>query len=332
MKSKYFPVKFLLSVFILSAFISCKKLPNGFLSPTVRYEQIPIIVSRGRTLVSAGLNFDGSSIPASIKLLHVYDSAGNNVDNIFFKQYTIKGWTALYDPATDTTLAQIAAKQTDMQITPIIINSSSGQVEANYTTLFVPSGLYSFDLQISNGAGTRVYPKIGQMQFLDPIFADNAGDAGYEKMYKVGNESISGFAGTPEIDIQHISDTPNVVILKIVDKNGVPWNPAAGEIIPRPYPGLNPPQPYLQTLSDYALTTTKYSDRMEFTYGTLPFPLISKGNGFSIYYRIPTQYFSADNQDQFPGGEWSLNPRFGLRVYVQGKYDVIVKLNDMTHR
>ncbi len=313
-------------------FASCKKLSDGFLSPSVRYEQVPILVARGRNSVSSALNFDGSSIPASIKLLHVYDSAGNNVDEMFFKQYTIKGWTALYDPSTDTTLAQIAAKQTDIQVTPININSSSGQVEANYTTLNIPSGVYSFDLQISNGAGSMVYPKIGQMQFLDPIFADNAGDAGYEKMYKVGDEAVSGFAGTPEMDIQHLADTPNVVILKIVDKNGVPWNPAAGEIIPRPYPGLNPPQPNLQTLQDYALSTTVLTDSMEFTYGTLPFPLISRGNGFSIYYRIPTQYFSADNQAAFPDGQWSLNPRFGFRVYVRGTYLLTIKLNDMTHQ
>lgn len=316
-----------------SLFYSCRKLPDGFISPQIRYEETPFLINRGRTSTSSGLNFDGSSIPATVTLLHVYDEAGNNVDEMFMKQYTIKGWTQLYNPDTDTTVESIAAKQADMQVAPIVINSSSGQIEANYKTLEIPSGNYSYDLQITNSAGTLVYPKIGQMQFLDPVYADQAEASPYDKLYEVGNENVSAFAATPVVTIERLADEPNIVVMKIVDKNGTPFNPNAGEIIQRPYPGLNPPQPYLQTLQDYSLRPYQtYDDRFEFPYGTLPFPLISKGNGFNLYYRIPTQYFHADDQANIPDDKWSLNPRFGFRAYVQGKYLVTITLPDMTHR
>lgn len=139
---------------------ACKKLPDGFLSPIVRYEEDPILISKGRVYVSSALNFDGSSKPAKVKLLHVYNkSTGQNVDNLFFTKDTIKVWTALYDPQVDTTLEMIAAKQKDAIVTPIAINENSGQLEANFLTVYLPSGEYTFDLEISNGAGKRYMKK-----------------------------------------------------------------------------------------------------------------------------------------------------------------------------
>lgn len=331
------PKNFLYMQYFMAAvcalvFASCKKLPDGFLSPTIRYEETPFLIQKGRVSLTSGLNYDGSSIPATVQLLHVYDESGKNVDEIFFKRYTIKGWIAAYDPAADTSLELIEAKQKIMEVTPITVNASSGQIEANYHTINIPTGVYSFDLQISNGAGSRVYNKIGKMQFLDAAYADNADAVPYGRMFKVGEESVSAFAAVPIVTIERLADEPNIVVMKMVDKNDKPFNPANNEIIPRIYPGLNPPRPYLQTLQDYSLKSTVYSDRVEFTYGTLPFPLISKGNGFNIYYRIPTQFFSADDQVKFPDDKWTLNPRFGFRAYVQGKYQLTIKFTDMTHR
>ena len=132
---------FFVLIVIAGVYNSCKKLPDGFLSQLVRYEEDPIIIQKGRVKVSSALNFDGSSKPAKIRLVHIYDKAtGNVVDDMFLKKYTIKVWTALYDSKTDTTLELIAAKQADAEITPIVINEVSGQVEANFTTFNVPAG------------------------------------------------------------------------------------------------------------------------------------------------------------------------------------------------
>lgn len=335
---KYPTINYIKNVFLLilaaSAFTTCKKIPDGFLSDLVRYEEDPIIIQKGRTKVSSGLNFDGSSKPTKITMLHIYEKAtGKNVDTIFSKKYTIKAWKALYDPKADTTVALIEAKQMDMEVTPIIINESSGQVEANYTTLYVPSGNYEFDLQISNGAETKTYPKLGQIQIVDaPPFETNPTlGSPYVRMIKVGNESVGTNTTNTSVKVARIADQPNKVIVKIVDKNNVPFNPLNGEIARRPN-GSSVTQPFLQTLQDYSLKTDLFADRTEFTFGTLPFPLNSLGNGFNIYYRIPTQFFSNVNQVLYPDGLYSANPRFQFRCYVPGTYTITFKANDLTHK
>jgi hypothetical protein len=336
MKSTYIH-KLIAVVISLAAIAGCKKLPNGFISPLVRYEEDPIIIQKGRVKVSSALNFDGSSKPATIKLLHIYNESGVIVDSIFAKKYAVKLWKALYNPKVDTTLELIAAKQYDAEVTPISINPVSGQVEANFTTLNLPIGTYTFDLEITNGAGTRTYEKIGRFQLIDakPFEAHPEIGTPYIRMIKVGNESVGTnltSINDVEVDIQRTGDAPNKVIVKIVDKNGIPFNPKAGEIIRRPNTGNNPTPPYLQTLQDYSLKTELFDDRMEFSYGVVPFPLNSLGNGYNIYYRIPTQFFSHVNQTAYPDGQWSANPRFVFRAYVPGTYLITFKAKALVHK
>ena len=69
MKSTYI-LKTLLAIACVVALGACKKLPDGFLSPIIRYEEDPILIAKGRVYVSSALNFDGSGKPAKIKLLH----------------------------------------------------------------------------------------------------------------------------------------------------------------------------------------------------------------------------------------------------------------------
>lgn len=311
--------------------ISCKKLPDGFISNLIRYEEDPIIIEKGRTKVSSALNFDGSSKPVKIKLLHVYEKeTGKIVDDIFFKKYQVRGWKQQYNPKTDTTLELIDAKKFDMEIPAIVINEMSGQVEANFNTFDLPSGNYVFDLEITNSAGIKIYPKIGELELHDAPAFESSPELGsaYVRMIKVGNESsgTSVFSNIV-VEVARTADKPDKVILKIVDKNGVPFNPKAGEIQRRPS-GTT----FLQTLQDYSLKTDVFDDRMEFTYGTSPFPLNSLGNGFFIYYRIPTQYFSHDNQASYPDGQFSANPRFPFRCYLPGTYTITFKANSLTHK
>ena len=337
MKSTYI-IKILLAIACILALDACKKLPDGFLSPIIRYEEDPILISKGQVYVSSALNFDGSSKPAKVKLLHVYNKVtGENVDNLFFAKDTITVWTALYDPKLDTTLERVQAKQKIDIVPPIVVNENSGQLEANFLTLNLPSGDYSFDLEISNGAGSKVYEKIGNFTLLDvpPFQAHPELGTPYIRMIKVGNEGLgSNLTGTDnvEVDIQRTSDAPNKVIVKMVDKNGVPFNPEGGEIARRPNTGNNPIPPFLQTLQDYSLKSELFSDRMEFSYGTIPFPLSSLGNGYNIYYRIPTQFFSHTNQVSFPDGEWSANPRFVFRAFVPGTYVITFKAKVLVHK
>ena len=231
----------------------------------------------------------------------------------------------------------IQAKQKEAVVPPIVVNENSGQLEANFLTFYLPSGDYTFDLEISNGAGSKIYEKIGNFTLLDvpPFQAHPEIGTPYVRMIKVGNESQgNNLTGTNnvEVDIQRTGDAPNKVIVKMVDKNGVPFNPEGGEIVRRPAAGNNPIPPFLQTLQDYSLKTELFNDRMEFSYGTIPFPLSSLGNGFNIYYRIPTQFFSHTDQVSFPDGQWSANPRFVFRAFVPGTYVITFKAKVLVHK
>ena len=319
---------------VLAVLPSCKKLPNGYISPLIRYEEDPIIIKKGWTKVSSALNFDGATKPAKIKLIHIYDKAtGAIVDDIFLKTYKIKGWKGLFNPRIDTTLEQVSAKQIELDLPAIVINEVSGQVEANLNTKFLPAGDYEYDLEISNSAGKSLYPKIGQLQILDaPPFEGSPSDLGSanNRMYKVGEESNPVLANTPIVTVTKIADDPLMVTLKLVDKNGTPFNPLAGEVLHRP--ATSSDIPFFQSLEEYAYQVKKYNDRMELFYAAAPFPLSTRGPGYNFYYRIPAQLFMMDDQVKFPYGERNSTPRFVLKIYSPGNYEVEVKMPDMTHK
>jgi hypothetical protein len=329
-KMKQIHIKVLaLAIAFSASGISCKKVPDGFLSPNIRYEETPILVPQGIVKVSTALTLDGSAMPINVKLLHIYDRAtGKVVDDIFTAKYPIKVWTALYDPKIDNTIEKINAKRKDSLVLPISINQYSGQLEANIATLNLPVGEYEFDLEVSNSAGSKVYPKIGKFN-LNPAAPYEIPGVGRHQAFKVGAETTIKELIPTVITVKKLSETPDQLIVRITDKNGVPFNAAAGEIARRPNAGNVPG--FLQTMDLYSLTANNFADRMEFTYGTVPFPLASLGNGFNYYYRIPTQFVDFDDPS-LPDGQYSSNARFSFRAFVPGTYEVTVKIPDVTHK
>jgi hypothetical protein len=323
MKHKFIYFTLLLvSLLITSA---CKKTAVGFLSPYIHYEVDPILIPKGRNFLSAGLNGDGTSQPYTCKVLHFYNKAtGQNVDTMFAHTYPVQIWTALYSPQPDTTLALINGKRRTVNVPAVAISPESGQITANFGALNIPGGEYQFDLQITNDAGTRIYPKIGDFILKDTTTYDAVPALGtqYDKLFEVGNEGVSQLAGTPTLTIVRTGDTPNAVTVQFEDKTGAFFDPSKNEIIRRPSGNT-----YLQTLQDYAIAYTVTNNAMVFQYAFTPFPLNSLGNGFNIYYRIPTQYAHIDGQ---PDGKWSMNPRFPFRLYVPGAYTITMQFPDVT--
>ena len=96
--------------------------------------------------------------------------------------------------------------------------------------------------------------------------------------------------------ITRYADSPNVLVIKVVDKNGVVFNPKKNEIMKRPNSGLNPNPPYLQNLQDYAPDTFEATDTaLTLKYPLVPFPIVSLGNGLNMYYRIPAAFVTIDS-------------------------------------
>jgi hypothetical protein len=157
-----------------------------------------------------------------------------------------------------------------------------------------------------------------------------------------------------EYTITRFADTPNVFIYKLMDKNGVVFNPKAGEIAKRPNAGLNPNPPFLQNLQDYAPDTYSATDTaMVLKYPLVPFPIASLGNGYNMYYCIPSQYVKIDSTTSWASntagnfykgtadsrykGVYKLDRfdyayRTPMRIQVPGAYLLQVKLLNATHR
>ncbi len=328
-KNISFLILFIMGGAMLFLYSSCQKVPQGFLTSYPYYDQNPMYVGKGYPYVSSTLETIGSTIPMQMKILHVYDlGTGNLMDSVFLKRYPLQIFTGYYDPKVDTTLAMINAIRKTVDTFPINVNSANGSFQANFNTNNLPAGSYTFDLQITNAAGTKIYPKIAEFILVNAL-PYSPPDLQYDKVYKVGNESVSKLVKTPVVTVSYIADTPNVVIVKIVDKNGVPFDPLKGEIVKRPNPGG---AGFLQTYDDYAISGYDTDSSMNFIYPFAPFPsqpLSSLPNAGFVYYRIPTQFI---HFDALPDNTWSANPRFRSRYYVPGKYIMTVKLPDITHR
>ncbi len=360
----------LLIIVCTGVFISCTKYGDGFLSPSIQYVVNEFTITKGRVASSYSLTTDGSSVPMHVKWVHIYDASGKIVDSLFSKKYLIPVWTAAYNPLTDKDYATISAKRGVAELTPIVVNESNGTIEANSGTIYLPVGVYTMDLEVSNAAGTQLLKNIMKINLVDGktieitpetgafslslFFANTAsgvGSAGGNNNGTLFNGNNNPFV---EWTVTRFADTPNVFIYKVMDKNGLVFNPKNGEIAKRPNSGLNPNPPFLQNLQDYAPDTFTATDTaMTLKYPLVPFPIASLGNGFNMYYRIPTQFVAIDSTTAWANntagnfykgtadthykgvytlGKFDFLFRTPMRIQVPGAYYLKVKLLDVTHR
>jgi hypothetical protein len=305
-----------------------------------------------------------------IKWTHIYDSTGKIVDDIFLKEYPVAVWTAAYDPTNDNTFAKITEKRAIKNMPPLVVNENSGTIEANSGTLNIPLGAYTMDLEVSNTAGNEPLKKIMTIVITDGKPLETAPEQGAFSLSLLNAGTASGggklggvnggvmFNGpnNPFVDytVTRFADTPNVVIVKVADRNGVLFDPKSGEIAKRPNSGLNPNPPFLQNLQDYAPDTFLATDTaMSLQYPLVPFPLASLGNGYNMYYRLPSQYVLIDSTSNWTNnpsgnfykgtsdshylgvytlGKFDYALRIPMRVFVPGSYEISIKLLDATHR
>jgi len=352
----------ILFLLLITSLSGCTKYGDGFISPYVQYAVNQFTVVRGRTASSYSLITDGSSIPMHVKWVHIYDSTGAIVDSLFTKQYPVTVWTSAYNSQTDVTYGAILAKQSVVNMPPIQVNEANGTIEANSGTLYLPLGTYSMDLSVSNSAGKEVLKKIMTIVLADGKPLETAPEQGAfsNSLARVGNAAaaLTIFNGQNNpydlFTVTRYADTPNTIILKIMDRNGVPFNPRTGELTKRPNTGLNPNPPFLQNLQDYAPDTYVVNDSaIAIKFPLVPFPIASLGNGFNMYYNILSQYVHIDSTST-----WSSNSsgayymgtgdshykgvyqddrynyylRIPMRVQVPGAYEIAIKILNTTHR
>ncbi|MGK6351946.1 hypothetical protein [Parapedobacter sp. DT-150] len=305
---------------------SCSKIEKGFLSENVRYVNGTIYVQRGMAYVASDrIETDGSTPPFSYKLLNLRDKeTGTPAPEEFFTDYEVLMFKSgmVFNAQTDTTVALLDAKRETVNTPPMVFNEVSGQLVFNRASSNLPLGSYIFDIEMTNPTTTRLFADMGEISVVDPTIDDM-----FEITYQAatGSDASETFYNTtaPQLSCERISTEGARVILKIVDKNGNPFNPAQGEVIRR---GDRPTfeshvkfNPVIET--DTALICD---------YEVAPFPLTNYNDGvtdwaYLIYYRIPKDYAVIDGLQSL-----NVNPVFGFRVLMEGTYVVTVRLPSVT--
>ncbi|ANI89087.1 hypothetical protein A9P82_07160 [Arachidicoccus ginsenosidimutans] len=323
------------SIYILLAcgLLSCSKITPGFLSPTLGYTSKEIDCKRGLTYqASEAINFDGSTPPVTFRLLNLRDSlTGQPAPAEFTTLYDVPQFKPgeSFNPDTDSTIELLNAKRTTKQMYPYSFDSVSGQLVFNRASANLPVGMYVFDIQATNVHGTKIYPSAGYINVTDPADDD---------IFSLVYSAASGFSDAtgaatgvkaPQITCTKISNDSTLIYLKIVDKNGVPFNPKNGEII------LRGDRPSFATYSKFYPVI--YNDTaMVCNYALAPFPLATYVDetgyswGYLQYYRIPSQYVSMDAMPS-PNG-YSANPVISFQLFLEGTYVVQVKMTDVVHK
>jgi len=325
-------IKYILTliVFVSLAWVGCKKIPIGFIGETMYYKDSPFLIEQGNVkVVTSSLNLDGSTLPVLVKLLEVRKKGTTGKAEEFYAEHEVYVYKQAIDPDVDTTIAQVNAKREKKMLPPFEF-LPSGQFLFNAGTAFLPAkSQYEFDVEVSNESGTKVFKNIGEIHFTDPeLFKSYAIAASWFNDNGVTSDN-GAISADPEMIITKISDEGTNAIVKIVDQNGVPFNPKAGEIIKR---GDRP------TFESYAkFNPVTYTDTsMVCNFEITPFPIkrISGYGDFLMYYRIPSKYASLTT---FPAGHpagttFSINPRFGFQIKQLGTYLITIKLNGVIHK
>jgi len=322
--------KYILVAILLIGIAACKKIDNGFQSTAIRYKNNDILAKRGLILTQSDrINADGSTPPFTFKMLNLRKEDGTPAPKEFTTEYEVLVFKTgeSFNIATDTTVALLNKKRELQKKLPMYFNEQSGQLTFNKASANLPLGKYVFDVEMTNPTGTRIFPSLASINVVDPIGEDlfvvnSTGGAGF---HDVTGSTLDMKA--PKVTARKISNNGARAILKIVDKNGVAFNPKAGQIIKR---GDRPIFENYAKFNPVIITDTA----MICDFEVAPFPLAryvtpATDWGFLMYYRIPSQFA---NIDGMAPGLYSANPRFEFQLKLEGTYVIEVKLTDVTKK
>ena len=317
MKSNKLLLRLLAVIAVIGVNGGCEKQATGFLSDNLYYLENPFAVAQGVTTVSASMVADGSTAPMKVSLLSVRDKKnGKSVDSVFLKQQPLIVFSGnvTYNDSTPETLK---AKLKDSIVAPFSVNPVGGRLQFTGTTSFIPQGLYTMDVEVSNVRGMKKITEACDINILPPEFFVQAGAA-----YSYLIDTISGgrVNFTPVLTAKRDTAGPPVITIKWVDENGKVFSPAKGEVLARPgLASFTNWDPYYDVkLTDTAFVF-QYPDRVPV------FPVFNPaqiGGGvqadYWCYYRIPAANIAE------PGQEYRLAFAFKLPNAV-GTYNVTIK-------
>jgi len=301
----------------LSILLCCKKVERGFISDYMYYSPNPLIATQGNVITSKALELDGSSGPVTVKLLAVRHLESGEPATEMITEYDIKQFTGQIT-AADSTIDLVNKKIEVKPALPLEVSEIGGRISLSQATVNVPTGNYVIDVQVTNIKGTREIKNACKIQLVPK--ADYALDAG--PFYTTSDpEAETGFSGQSPlpVNITYNSKGENKIRFVFLDKNGVAFDPSAGQVITRGDRGN-----FAQMNPYYPVVKTKTS--LEWGFIDLPngFPIKDGNNGTGNYYRIPAR-FTVENRN--------VNPVFfGFKALSPGDYTVTIQIPTITKK
>jgi len=303
---------------------SCSKPQEGYLSKVLTYSPQTLVATKGRTTVSAAMIVDGSTGPINVKLLQTRNFyTKQNADSILLKKYEIITYKAEITQ-NDSTVEQVQAKLGKDMYPSFRINPVGGRLEVTPATNFLDTGTYEFDVKVDNTAGSREVKNIGMIKIANPT--NNIDITSQQVTTSPVTSETTTNQSSFTVSVVKVSSAGNKIIFKYVDKNGVPFNPNAGQVNPRPdRPTFRTYAPfYAEEKTDTALVYT-YPTGLP-TFPIYPVVVVSGGNfSYVSYYRIPASATDIG---------LNINPVIGFRLWpalgeqaVTGTYLVTFKMN-----
>lgn len=306
-------------------FNACKKVDEGYLSEGIRYQFPTIEVERGVVkIANENLIFpDGSTLPLNVKLLDIREKISGKRADVWYRDYdSYKFLSPL--TASDTTMELFNKKIQYGKFPAFDFVASGGYFRFNTGTKTIPMGEYIFDLEVSNVRGTKQIKDAATIIVKEPI------------PYVIDPSTQLGTArdGTPathaylpvnqrEVTVVQKSTEKNEVILKMVDKNGKPFNPKTA-IQNR----LLADGSVLNDFTTFAFfERTKYTDTtMYCNFGIPPYPFKNAAvNSKNMYFWIPAQYVEIDQFPSATNPKAALTVRLRLDIKVEGVWLITIK-------
>lgn len=261
----------------------CQKTEEGFLSDKLAYRPNPFIAAQGVVSVSKSLDGDGSTMPLHVKLLEIRNlKSGAPLDSEQLKSREVLGYLGAISQE-DSTLELLNKKISKTMVRPFEINSIGGRIELSAASAVLDTGSYTIDIEVSNIRGSKVLKDACTINLRPKTY------------YEIRSTALTTSTANAETDFQaipgglgatveRIPDGVNKIIVRFLDMNGVPFNPAQGDVIKRgDRPNLATYDPYYpQENTDTALV---------FQYPAAPqFPVFKVPNfEYLSYFRMKKQ-------------------------------------------
>ena len=302
-------------ILFLCIFVSCVKPEIGFLSDNIYYLPNPFVASKGSVTTSKPLQTDGSSGPISVKLLAVRNKqTGTSADQLL-QEREIQVFTGTVTSA-DNTLELLNKKLTKKMVKPLNIAPIGGRIEVSQASEFVDTGSYQLDIEVANVRGTRVINNVVEIRLIGKKDYDLLSSSNTTSLPNDETTFTTVANGLP-VTITYLPIGPNKIILKFIDKNGLPFNPKAGQVIRRG------DRPHFADLDPY-YPEEKTDTALVFQYPAVPFPMFTNldkygasFNSYLNYYRIP---YTANDKNL------NYNPTVAFRVYSFGTWIITCQI------